>query len=75
MGKADQTQLWNKLERLCLAWRELEPGSDAVRASLNLELTATLMALFPRQDALDALGAFWLMDLDKYEPEKGDFRG
>ena len=75
MGKADQTQLWNKLERLCLAWRDLEPDSDAARASLNLELTATLLELFPRRDALEALGAFWLMDLDKYDPEKGDFCG
>ena len=56
MGKADQTQLWKKLERLCLAWRDLEPDSDAARASLNLELTATLLELFPRRDALEALG-------------------
>lgn len=75
MGKTDQTPLWSKLERLCLAWRGLGPDSDAARAALNLEFTATLMALFPRQDALDALGAFWLVDLDKYDPEKGDFRG
>lgn len=75
MEKGKQTSLWNKLERLCLAWRELGPDSDAVRSSLNLELTATLMELFPHQDALDALGAFWLADLDRYDPEKGDFRG
>lgn len=75
MRREDQEALWSKLERLCLIWRDLDPADSAVRTSLNFELTSVLMELFPGEDALEALGAFWLMDINKYDPQKGSFRG
>lgn len=75
MRREDQEALWSKLEWLCLIWRDLGPADSAVRTSLNFELTSVLMELFPGEGALEALGAFWLMDINRYDPQKGSFRG
>ena len=74
MNDGDEQALWEKLERLVLQWRGLDADSAAARMSLNFAMTETLLTLFPQPEALDALGAFWERDLDKYDPEKGSFR-
>ncbi len=65
---------WNKLERLVQQWRVLDGESSSARMALNFEMTETMLALFPDQDALEAVGAFWASDLEKFDPEKGNFR-
>ncbi len=69
-----EAQLWERLERLVAEWRTLNPDNDAVRRHLNLEITETMLTLFPKQEDLEALGIFWIQDMEKYNPEKGSFR-
>ena len=49
-------------------------GDDAVRQHVNLEITETMLALFPKSQDLDALGMFWIQDLGKYDPALGSFQ-
>lgn len=75
MNKKDQqeSQLWDRLESLVLEWQSLDTGDDAVRQRLNLEISEIMLAvLSPRY--MDALGVFWLQDMGKYNPQKGNFR-
>lgn len=72
--KGTQEELWNKLEKLCTEWKSLSLEDSSRRMSLNMELTRIFLELFPKQESLDALGKFWLLDFDQYDSEKGDFK-
>jgi hypothetical protein len=69
-----ETLLWEKMESLVTTWKALAPGDDAVRQHVNLEITETMLALFPKSQDLDALGMFWIQDLGKYDPTLGSFQ-
>lgn len=62
------------MESLVTTWKALAPGDDAVRQHVNLEITETMLALFPKSQDLDALGMFWIQDLGKYDPTLGSFQ-
>jgi len=66
--------LWEKLECLVAEWKTLDADNDAVRQRLNLEITETMLTLFPKPEDLEALGVFWLADMEKYDPGRGSFR-
>lgn len=65
---------WEKLEHLVAEWKTLDADNGAVRQRLNLEITETMLTLFPEPKDLEALGVFWLQDMEKYDPERGSFR-
>lgn len=69
-----ETLLWEKMESLVTTWKALGTGDDAVRQHVNLEITETMLALFPKSQDLDALGMFWIQDLGKYDPALGSFQ-
>lgn len=62
------------MESLVTTWKALGTGDDAVRQHVNLEITETMLALFPKSQDLDALGMFWIQDLGKYDPALGSFQ-
>lgn len=39
-------RLWERLEKLVVQWRGIGPDDEAVRTSLNFEMTEVLMDLF-----------------------------
>lgn len=75
MNRKDQqeSQLWDRLERLVLEWQSLDAGDDAVRQRLNLEISEAMLTVLPPK-YMDALGVFWIQDMGKYDPAKGSFR-
>ena len=72
----NNSELWNKLEQLHLEWRRMNSSYDidSAQMSLNLEITETFFALFPDQGVWETFGEFWMSDIDKYDPEKGNFQ-
>lgn len=67
-------RLWERLEKLVVQWRGIGPDDEAVRTSLNFEMTEVLMDLFcsGRDDeknakALEDFALVW-QELDRYEP-------
>lgn len=74
-------RLWERLEKLVVQWRGIGPDDEAVRTSLNFEMTEVLMDLFcsGRDDeknakALEDFALVW-QELDRYDPSTGSFRG
>lgn len=73
-------RLWERLEKLVVQWHGMGPDDEAVRTSLNFEMTEVLMDLFcsGRDDdknarTLEDFALIW-QELDRYDPSAGSFR-